>query len=305
MSRLEHVVASPSHERPIPSCFHGQVYNKFSLQMGQWTDDTSMALAMARRPLICLFGSIQAALFAAVVFSQLEFQPVQEALTMTCIFGQADSLLIKGEFDGSDIRTRFWNWWYRGYCNAFGKDTSSAHPRVSIGLGSNHHCRHQRCCTVQPMHKSMLARVYFCGTAPDAAGGNISKSLFSLSPGHAPPPRFESLQGDSGNGSLMRLAPIAIFYSSDVEQCMHHARESSYTTHPGHIAAECCALLSFLIAKAIHDPALPISTDGALSARGWLETQAEEFLHTVLAERSGDGVDQVRQLLQSSEPEVS
>ena len=104
----------------------------------------------------------------------------------------------------------------------------------------------------------------------------------------------------------MRLAPIAIFYSGHLEQCMHYARESSYTTHPGHIAAECCALLAFLIAKAIRDPALPIGTDsGALSARGWLETQIEEYLRTVLGERSGDGVDQVRQLLQSNEPEVS
>ena len=143
------------------------------------------------------------------------------------------------------------------------------------------------------------------GPGPDEEGGNISKSLAHLSPGVAPPPRFESADGDSGNGSLMRLAPIAIFYSGDLEQCMHYARESSYTTHPGHVAAECCALLAFLIAQAINDPALPAADMEDFSARRWLEMQIDEYLRTVLGERTGDGVDQVRQLLQSNEPEVS
>ena len=144
----------------------------------------------------------------------------------------------------------------------------------------------------------------FLGPGPDEEGGNISKSLAHLSPGVAPPPRFESVEGDSGNGSLMRLAPIAIFYSGDLEQCMHYARESSYTTHPGHIAAECCALLAFLIAQAINDPALPVADMEDFSARHWLEMQIYEYLRTVLGERTGDGVDEVRQLLQSNEPEV-
>lgn len=142
------------------------------------------------------------------------------------------------------------------------------------------------------------------GPGPGEEGGNISKSLAHLSPGVDPPPRFESVEGDSGNGSLMRLAPIAIFYSGDLEQCMYYARESSYTTHPGHIAAECCALLAFLIAQAINDPALPVADMEDFSARRWLEMQIDEYLRTVLGERTGDGVDQVRQLLQSNEPEV-
>ena len=40
----------------------------------------------------------------------------------------------------------------------------------------------------------------------------------------------------SGNGSIMRLAPIPIFYRQDIEECIRYAGESSRTTHG---SAEC------------------------------------------------------------------
>ena len=221
---------------PQPDCFSGMVYNKFNLQMGQWTDDCSMALAMA------------------------------------------DSLIVKQGYDGSDVRVRFWNWWNKGYCNGG--------LRSSVGLG-----------------------------------GNISKSLYSMEENQVPTPRYEARGEDSGNGSLMRLAPIALYYSTDLKSCMRYARESSYTTHPGEIAAECCALQAFLIASAIEDPRLPIeieaemedarpataavSVDHRLTARSWLEEQADKYLHDVLGERGGAGVVEVRRLLMSAEPKSS
>jgi ADP-ribosylglycohydrolase len=193
----------------------------------------------------------------------------------------ADSLLVKQRYDGSDIRIRFWNWWNKGYCNAFGKEAARGRPRRSVGLG-----------------------------------GNISKSISSMVECQIPTPTFESSGQDSGNGSLMRLAPIAIFYSADETACMHYARESSYTTHPGRIAAECCAFQAFLIARAIHDPQLPIEVPAAtgvaaagagvrLTARSWLEKQVHEYLETHLKGRGGVGVNEVRRLLLSAEPEGS
>ena len=77
----------------------------------------------------------------------MELWHAHEKLTIAYVWKQADSLLIQGEFDGSDIRTRFWNWWNKGYCNAFGKDTSSSRPRVSIGLGATPHQQHRCNCT--------------------------------------------------------------------------------------------------------------------------------------------------------------
>lgn len=47
-----------------------------------------------------------------------------------------DSLLLRGRYDGSDLRVRFWNWWHRGYCNAFGRDQCYG-PRPSVGLGGS------------------------------------------------------------------------------------------------------------------------------------------------------------------------
>merc|ERR1719487_1505124 len=66
-------------------------YNKFKLEPGQWTDDTSMALCMA------------------------------------------DSLLVCGDYNGTDIRSLFWNWWNRGYDNAFRFDKTRM-SNHSVGL---------------------------------------------------------------------------------------------------------------------------------------------------------------------------
>merc|ERR1719174_2664379 len=67
----------------------------------------------------------------------------------------ADSLILKRQYDGSDMRARFWCWWNRGYNNAFRLDKNRS---KSVGLG-----------------------------------GNISKSLSAMSrlrPGERPPPTY-------------------------------------------------------------------------------------------------------------------
>ena len=52
-------------------------------------------------------------------------------------------------------------------------------------------------------------------------GGNISKSIYSMKQGEKPTERFESSGEDSGNGSLMRLAPIPIFFATPLEVSSH------------------------------------------------------------------------------------
>jgi len=124
----------------------------------------------------------------------------------------ADSLLTNSGYDGSDIRVRFWNWWYRRYNNAFRKEIGGSD---SIGLG-----------------------------------GNTANSLKSMSD-NSPPPRYEADSDDSGNGSLMRLAPVAIFFHNSLDTVIQRCRESSYTTHPGKTAADLCGFLGYLIASAM------------------------------------------------------
>ncbi|MGI0117752.1 ADP-ribosylglycohydrolase family protein [Zooshikella sp. RANM57] len=54
----------------------------------------------------------------------------------------------------------------------------------------------------------------------------------------------------SGNGSLMRLAPIPIFYQSNYQQCIFYAGESSRTTHASVECIEACKLFASLILSA-------------------------------------------------------
>jgi ADP-ribosylglycohydrolase len=128
----------------------------------------------------------------------------------------ADSLLVCDGYSGSDVRKRFWNWWFRGYNNAF---------RLEEG----------RCDSV-------------------GLGGNIKSSLSRMPP--EPTPRFEELGGnqDAGNGSLMRLSPVPVYFHRDPAVAARVSSESSLTTHPGPIAADACSFLGFAIARAINRP---------------------------------------------------
>lgn len=153
----------------------------------------------------------------------------------------ADSLIIRRGYDGSDIRQRFWNWWERGYNNAFRLDEERASKR-SVGLG-----------------------------------GNIASSLAEmddLTGGEMPNPIYGAQGEDAGNGSLMRFAPVALFFHAVAfDDLCHFARQSSFTTHPGAVAAEACAFLSHLIARALKRP-----SGEPVDPKAFLEGAAEEFL---------------------------
>ena len=51
----------------------------------------------------------------------------------------------------------------------------------------------------------------------------------------------------AGNGSLMRLAPISIFYFPDLRKIIHFAAESSRTTHGAPECIEACQLFSEML----------------------------------------------------------
>jgi ADP-ribosyl-[dinitrogen reductase] hydrolase len=124
----------------------------------------------------------------------------------------ADTLLANGCYEGCDIRVRYHNWWFRGYNNAFGNDDRKG----SVGLG-----------------------------------GNVSKSLWSMIPNQAPTPCYEAQTKDAGNGTIMRLAPVPVFFFRDPTEAAKASAKSSFATHPGPIAAAACAFQGYLIARAI------------------------------------------------------
>lgn len=51
----------------------------------------------------------------------------------------------------------------------------------------------------------------------------------------------------AGNGSLMRLAPIAIYYSPNIEQLIHFAAQSSLTTHGAKECLDACSYFATLL----------------------------------------------------------
>ena len=57
----------------------------------------------------------------------------------------------------------------------------------------------------------------------------------------------------AGNGSLMRMAPVPLFYAYDPDQAVSKAALSSRTTHGAKPAIDACRYLSALIWGALHD----------------------------------------------------
>ena len=122
----------------------------------------------------------------------------------------ADSLLARGGFDARDLRLRFLNWWYFGYCNAFGFDVARRN-KSSVGLGGN---------ISQSFEEFVRHKTEF------TTAGDLHTS---------------------GNGSLMRNAPVAIFYRDDQALAEAMSYKQSKTTHQGEEAAECCRLLTHCV----------------------------------------------------------
>ena len=150
--------------------------NRFLLQMGQWTDDTAMALCLA------------------------------------------DSLLAHNGLHPRDLRLRFLAWWRLGYNNAFRLDADRARlwgSRASIGCG-----------------------------------GIVGESLQEFRKDAADYTKTGTIHS-SGNGSIMRNAPVPILYHRDIDVAMEAAWRQSKTTHQGDEAADCARLLTWICVNAI------------------------------------------------------
>lgn len=157
----------------------------------------------------------------------------------------ADSILCHDKYDGSHCRILYHNWWNDGLNNAFRHDNDR---KKSVGLG-----------------------------------GNISNSLYDLNKymGHEKnvPPKYEPKKKgsqDAGNGSLMRLCAVPIFYAGS-SYSEEMARESSFATHPGPMAAEACAFVSSLIIACIQRPVPDEVIDKTSVARNFIEDFASQY----------------------------
>jgi len=136
----------------------------FGLELGQWTDDTSMALCLA------------------------------------------ESLVECGSFNAHDQMKRYVRWWKEGYLSSNG-----------------------RCFDIGNTVSQALRQ--FLRTGDPFAGSTEPRS--------------------AGNGSLMRLAPVPLFFSADPEKAISMSAESSRTTHGAMTCLDACRYFGGLLVGAI------------------------------------------------------
>ena len=92
-------------------------------------------------------------------------------------------------------------------------------------------------------HWSVKDHCFDIGGATSRALGRFERSRNPFSGGIG--------KMDAGNGSIMRLAPVPIYYSADLEDVIHYSGESSRTTHSLPSCIDACRLLGAMIATAI------------------------------------------------------
>jgi len=126
----------------------------------------------------------------------------------------ADSLLVKGRYDGHDMMHRFLAWWFCGMNNS-GRFEEDEINHTSVGLGSQ--------------MKKALYEYVSDQILPTQCGDKKS----------------------SGNGSLMRLAAVPIFFRKDIETAEKVAEQQSLITHQGTESAECCRLMAHIMVRGI------------------------------------------------------
>jgi ADP-ribosylglycohydrolase len=92
----------------------------------------------------------------------------------------------------------------------------------------------------------------------------------------------------------MRFAPTAVYYRLRYGADLFAAsRSASYTTHPGIIAAEACAFLGHVLARAFE-------TRGDVDPKQFLDAVCAEYLQHELAGKTGWGYDQMQELVSSA-----
>jgi ADP-ribosylglycohydrolase len=82
-------------------------------------------------------------------------------------------------------------------------------------------------------------------------GNTVASALhrFERTGDTSPPPAPDG--NDAGNGSIMRLAPVPMFFAADPSQAIQQAADSSRTTHPAIACVDACRYFAALIVGAL------------------------------------------------------
>jgi ADP-ribosylglycohydrolase len=82
-------------------------------------------------------------------------------------------------------------------------------------------------------------------------GSTVRSALLRFQQTHEPYPG-STKPGTAGNGSIMRLAPVVLYYARQPQQAIRFAAESSRTTHGALEAVDACCYFASLILDALN-----------------------------------------------------
>ena len=109
---------------------------------------------------------------------------------------------------------------------------------------------------------------YFSSTGACFDVGNTTREALETFRQTGEPFSGPTRPNAAGNGSIMRLAPVPLYYYPDHEAILHYSAENSRTTHGALECIEACRLLGGIIAQALK---------GGTKEQVLLESQAGSF----------------------------
>ena len=120
--------------------------------------------------------------------------------------------------------------------------------------------------------------------------GNTTSSALSRYEESGDPWSGSTDPATSGNGSLMRLAPVPIFFHRDIDRAKAVAIEQSRTTHASDESKEACEYYCTLIVEAING----VPKDKVLRGREWIASEKIRLI------ASGDWKEKTRDQIESN-----
>lgn len=97
----------------------------------------------------------------------------------------------------------------------------------------------------------------------------------------------------AGNGSIMRLAPVSLFFFPDLELIEHYAAESSKTTHGATECVDACRLLARILGRALRGESMQdtvlADADSFIGAPAIEQIACGSYLRKSLSEVRGTG----------------
>ena len=100
--------------------------------------------------------------------------------------------------------------------------------------------------------------------------GNTVRNALARFERSAEPYAGSTSEQSAGNGSLMRLAPVAIFYAGEPSEAIRRAADSSRTTHGAAEAVDACRYLAELLVGALAGKSKSALLSDALAPVGGL-----------------------------------